>query len=318
MLSPLLTFSACLGGYSVFESPFWRSRSLRLSVRSQAQRFTWVDARYNVGPVSTPFEWGATTSLTGRSVERGVLDGLLAAVRGGESRALVIHGVAGVGKTALLDYLAERASGFRVEWMAGCQSEMELAFAGLHQLCAPMLDALEHLPEPQQHALRIAFGMSSGPAPDQFLIGLAVLGLLSDVAEEQPLLCLIDDQQWLDRASAQVLAFVGRRLGAESVAMVFGVRELDQDLGGMPELRVGGLPSRRGGGAAGFGAAGAIGHAGARSNRRRDGRQSAGATRSATKPDTGRAGRRIRTSRYGTGICRHGANLPHAHRSAAR
>jgi DNA-binding CsgD family transcriptional regulator len=176
-------------------------------------------------------------------VERGVLDQLLAAVRGGESRALVVHGVAGVGKTALLEYVAERASGFRVEWVAGCQSEMELAFAGLHQLCAPLLDHLEHLPVPQRAALQTAFGMITGTAPDQFLIGLAVLGLLADVAEKQPLLCLIDDQQWLDRASAQVLAFVGRRLGAESVAMVFGVRELDQDLGGMTELRVGGLPA---------------------------------------------------------------------------
>lgn len=154
-----------------------------------------------------------------------------------------MHGEAGVGKTALLDYLADRASGFRVEWVAGCQSEMELAFAGLHQLCAPMLDGVERLPGPQRHALRTAFGMSSGPAPDQFLIGLAVLGLLSDVAEERPLLCVIDDQQWLDRASAQILAFVGRRLGAESVGMVFGVRELDQDLGGMPDLRVDGLPA---------------------------------------------------------------------------
>lgn len=172
-----------------------------------------------------------------------MLDGLLAAVLGGESRALVVHGEAGVGKTALLDYLAERASGFRVEQVAGCQSEMELVFAGLHQLCAPMLDGVDRLPDPQRHALRTAFGMSSGPAPDQFLIGLAALGLLSDAAEEQPLLCLIDDVQWLDRASAQALAFVGRRLGAESVGLVFGVRELDQDLGGMPDLPVGGLPA---------------------------------------------------------------------------
>ena len=135
----------------------------------------------------------------------------------GESRALVVRGEPGVGKTALLEYLAEQASGCRVVRAAGVQSEMELAFAGLHQLLGPMLDHLEHLPVPQSGALRTAFGVSPGSVPDRFLVGLAVLGLLSDVAEAQPLICLIDDEQWLDRASAQVLAFVARRLGAESV-----------------------------------------------------------------------------------------------------
>ena len=162
--------------------------------------------------------WRRAGRLTGRRAECGVLDQLAEDVRAGESRALVVHGEAGVGKTALLEYLAGHAPGCRVAPPAGVQSEMELVFAGLHQLCAPMLDRLDHLPGPQRAALRTAFGMSAGPPPDRFLIGLAVLSLLSDVAEEQPLMCLVDDQQWLDRASAQILAFVARRLGADQLA----------------------------------------------------------------------------------------------------
>ena len=137
---------------------------------------------------------------------------------------LVVRGEPGVGKSALLEYVAEHASGCRVVRAAGVQSEMELAFAGLHQLLMPMLDHLERLPFPQGDALRTAFGVSAGPTPDRFFIALAVLGLLSQVAEEQPLICLVDDEQWLDRASAQVLAFVARRLEAESVALVFAGR----------------------------------------------------------------------------------------------
>jgi hypothetical protein len=148
---------------------------------------------------------------------------------------LVVHGEAGVGKTALLEHLAEQASDCQIARVSGVQSEMELAFAGLHKLCAPMLNRLEHLPVPQQDALRTAFGMSTGSAPDQFLIGLAVLSLLSDVVEAQPLLCLVDDQQWVDHASAHVLAFVARRLGAESVGMVFGVRVPGEELAGLSE-----------------------------------------------------------------------------------
>ena len=125
----------------------------------------------------------------------------------------MVHGEPGVGKTALLEYVAEQASGCRVVRASGVQSEMELAFAGLHQLVAPMIDHLERLPDPQRDALRTAFGVSPGSAPDRFLIGLAVLSLLSDVAEERPLICVVDDEQWLDRASAQVLAFVARRAG---------------------------------------------------------------------------------------------------------
>ena len=182
--------------------------------------------------------------LTDRRAERGVLDGLVEAVRAGESRVLVVHGEAGMGKTALLEYLADRASRCRVLRVAGVQSEMELAFAGLHQLCAPLLDQLRVLPGPQREALRAAFGMSAGPAPDRFLVGLASLGLLAEAAAERPVLCLADDAQWLDRASAQVLAFVARQLGAESVGLVFSARVADGELAMLPELEVKGLPER--------------------------------------------------------------------------
>jgi predicted ATPase len=170
-----------------------------------------------------------------------VLDRLVEAVRAGESRALVVHGEPGTGKTALLEYLAGRAPGCRVVRAAGVESELELAFAVLHQLCAPLLDCLEALPGPQRDALRTAFGLSAGPASDRFLVGIAVLGLLSEVAEERPLVCIVDDEQWLDRASAQVLAFVARRLGKESVGVVFGARLPTDDLAGLPELVIGGL-----------------------------------------------------------------------------
>jgi DNA-binding CsgD family transcriptional regulator len=170
-----------------------------------------------------------------------VLDRLIEAVRAGESRALVVTGEPGAGKTALLDYLSGRASGCRVARVAGVQSEMELAFAGLQQLCTPMLDRVEGLPVPQRDALRTAFGISAGPPPDRFLVGMAVLGLLSHVAEQQPLVCLADDQQWLDQASAQVLAFVARRLAAESVGLVFAARVPGDELARLPELVVEGL-----------------------------------------------------------------------------
>ena len=184
---------------------------------------------------------GRAAALVGRRSERDVLDRLIEAVRGGESRALVVRGEPGVGKTALLDYLVERASDCRVVRAAGVQSEMELAFATLHQLLAPMLEHLEHLPVPQRDALRTAFGVSTGPAPDRFLVALAVLGLLSEIAEDQPLICLVDDEQWLDHASAQVLAFVARRLQAESVGMVFATRVPNDDIAGLPQLVVEGL-----------------------------------------------------------------------------
>ena len=132
----------------------------------------------------------------------------------------MVSGEPGVGKSALLDYLASRAGGCRVVRAAGVESEMELAFAGLHQLLAPVLDQVEGLPGPQRDALRTAFGLSAGPAPDRFLVGLAVLGLVSEVAAEGPLVCLVDDERWLDRASVQALGFVARRLAAEPVGLM--------------------------------------------------------------------------------------------------
>src|SRR6476646_9632588 len=180
-------------------------------------------------------------ALTGRRNECDVLDRLLKAVGAGESRALVLRGEPGVGKTALLEYVVEQASGFRVVRAAAVQSEMELAYAGLHQLLASMLDRLDGLPAPQSEALRTAFGLASGRPPDRFFLGLAVLTLLSDVAEEQPLLCVVDDEQWLDRASADVLAFVARRLDRESVGLIFAARAASDELAGLPELVVDGL-----------------------------------------------------------------------------
>jgi DNA-binding CsgD family transcriptional regulator len=179
--------------------------------------------------------------LTGRRAECGVLDRLVEAVQAGESRALVAIGEPGAGKTALLEYLAGRAPGCQLARASGVQSEMELAFAGLHQLCAPMLGRAAQLPVPQRDALRIAFGQAAGPPPDRFLVGLAVLSLLSEVAGEQPLICLIDDVQWLDHASAQALGFVARRLAADPVGLVFAAREPGAALAGLPKLEVGGL-----------------------------------------------------------------------------
>src|SRR3954471_3966668 len=184
-----------------------------------------------------------TPGLLGRRRECETLDRLVADVRAGKSAVLVLRGEAGIGKSALLAYLVERAADCRIARAAGVESEMELPFAGLHQLCGPMLDRLDHLPAPQREALATAFGLSAGDPPDRFLVGLAVLSLLSEVAEDGPLLCVVDEAQWLDRASAQTLAFVARRLLAEAVGVVFAVREPSptEDLAGLPELVVGGL-----------------------------------------------------------------------------
>jgi DNA-binding CsgD family transcriptional regulator len=183
------------------------------------------------------------STLLGRSRECARLDELVASVRAGPSRALVLRGEAGIGKSALLDYLVQRASGCTVARAAGVESEAELAFAGLQQLCAPYLNRLDRLPEPQRDALGIVFGRRGGDAPDRFLVGLAVLSLLSDVAEERPLIAIVDDAHWLDAASTQALAFVARRLAVESVGLVFAVREpaAEQHLEGLPELDVKGL-----------------------------------------------------------------------------
>ena len=179
----------------------------------------------------------------GRSAERSRLDDELSRVRSGASAALVVRGEAGIGKTTLLEYLARQAAGCRISQVAGVESEIDLPFAALHQLLAPMLDAVDLLPEPQAQALRITLGQASGTPPDRFLIGLAVLGLLAEAATTTPLVCLIDDAQWLDEATAQVLAFVARRLAAESTLMVFAIREPAPDhvLAGLPALHVAGL-----------------------------------------------------------------------------
>ena len=182
-------------------------------------------------------------TLTGRGVECDALDRLLSEIRAGQSRVLVLRGEAGVGKTALLNHLVVQATDCQLASVSGVESEMELAYAALHQLCTPMLDRLDILPAPQREALRTAFGLSTGPPPDQFLVGLAGLGLLAATAAKQPLICIVDDAQWLDHTSAQTLTFVARRLLAEPVAMLFAVRETGSDhlLEGLAELDVDGL-----------------------------------------------------------------------------
>ncbi|MDB5065746.1 MAG: LuxR family transcriptional regulator, partial [Chloroflexi bacterium] len=184
--------------------------------------------------------------LRDRRRERDALDRLLGAVHEGRSGVLVLRGEAGIGKTALLDHAVGSASGVRVARVTGVESEMELSFAGVHQLCGQMLDRLDRLPAPQREALGAAFGLTAGAAPDPFLVGLAVLSLLADVAEEQALLCVVEDAQWLDQASAQVLAIAARRLYAESVAMLVAIREpcAAPEFEGLPELRVVGLADR--------------------------------------------------------------------------
>lgn len=185
--------------------------------------------------------------IVGRRPERSALDGLLAGARDGRSGVVVLSGEAGIGKTALLERTRDVAagSGFRVERSTGAESETQFAFAGLHQLCAPMLDRVSALPAPQEAAMAVALGLRGGAPPEGFLVGLATLSLLAEVAESQPLLCLVDDAQWLDEASAQILAFVARRLAAEQIALVFARRDADEhDLHpfvGVPELRMDGL-----------------------------------------------------------------------------
>ena len=176
--------------------------------------------------------------LLGRERQRVALDRLLEAARGGHGGVLVVHGEPGVGKTALLEYAGEAGREFRVVQTVGVEGEMELPYAALQQLCSPILDRSERLPDPQRDALGVAFGLSAGQAPNPFLVGLAALGLLSEASEERPLLCSVDDAQWLDRASARALAFVARRLLAEKIALVFAARDLGSALAGLPELHV--------------------------------------------------------------------------------
>jgi DNA-binding CsgD family transcriptional regulator len=184
--------------------------------------------------------------LRDRRRECDALDRLLGAVHEGRSGVLVLRGEAGIGKTALLDYAGETASGCRISRVSCAESEMELSFAGAHQLCEQMLHRHDRLPGPQRDALGSAFGLTAGAAPDRFLVGLAVLSLLAEVAEEQPLLCVVEDAQWLDHESAQVLGIAARRLYAESVVMLFAIREpcAAPEFEGLPELRVQGLPER--------------------------------------------------------------------------
>ena len=181
--------------------------------------------------------------LLGRRSERETLDRIVTDALAGQSRVIVVRGEAGIGKSALLGHLLEKVAGWHVATALGVESEMELAYSGLHQLCGPMLDHLDRLPTPQREALATVFGQSSGPAPDRFLVGLAALTLFAEIAEEQPLVCIIDDAQWLDRASAQILGFVARRLLAERIALVCATRSDlgDQALAGLPELSVDGL-----------------------------------------------------------------------------
>jgi hypothetical protein len=176
--------------------------------------------------------------LVGRRRERELLEKLLESARAGRGAVLVVHGEPGVGKTALLDYVVQKGDSFRIARTVGVEGEIELPFAALQQLCAPILALRMGLPPPQRDALGVAFGLAPGNAPSPFLVGLAVLGLLSEAAEDRPLLCVVDDAQWLDQASAAALAFVARRFVAEKVALVFATRAVGETLVGLPELRV--------------------------------------------------------------------------------
>jgi DNA-binding CsgD family transcriptional regulator len=224
----------------------WRARALIAPVEAlvclPGRRFLSERASSILGQVATSIHSPAPV-LRGRAVECATIDELLEAVRKGQSGVLVIRGEAGIGKSALLDFAAARASETRVLRAAGVESEMELAYAALHQLCLPLLEAVVRLPAPQRDALGTAFGSSAGPTPDRFLVGLAVLTLFSDAAEAEPLILLVDDAHWLDRSSAQALSFVARRLQAESVAILFAAREEGavDELAGLLELRLGGL-----------------------------------------------------------------------------
>src|SRR6478672_2195254 len=221
-----------------------------LAVRPDVQRY-----EVRAAPEGHPRE-----RLRGRRHEQERLGGLLAAIRSGRSEVLVVRGEAGIGKTALLEQLVEQAAGCAVARATGVQADMELPFAGLQQLFGSMLGPLERLPVPQREAVEVAFGLRSGPAPDRFEVGLAMLGLLAEVAEQEPLVCVIDDAQWLDQASARTLAFVARRLMAESVAMVFAVRDPgdEETFGGLPELILGGLNDEDARGVLGWAIAGPV------------------------------------------------------------
>ena len=185
----------------------------------------------------------ASRVLRGRETECATLVALLDEVRTGGSRVVTLTGEAGIGKTALLEYAGQRAAGFVVLRAVGVESEMELAFAALHQLCAPVLDRIGRLPVPQRDALQTAFGLIRSPPPERFLVGLALHTLLAQAANERPLLCVVDDAQWLDRASAQALAFVARRVGAEPIAMLIAQRDTVEPPDDFTRLQLGGIPA---------------------------------------------------------------------------
>jgi hypothetical protein len=219
--------------------------SVRPALTTRHATATSLDGSKAISQLLVPSSKLSAPGRCPAAKECAALDDLVASVRAGESRALVLRGEAGAGKSALLEYLVQYASGSGIARTAGVESEMELAYAGLQQLCAPFLDCLERLPGPQRDGLGTAFGLRDGDAPDRFLVGLAVLSLLSDIAEQLPRVCVVDDAQWLDAASPQALAFVAHRLGAEAVGLVFAVREPgERHFEGLPELSVGGLDDR--------------------------------------------------------------------------
>ena len=189
-------------------------------------------------------KWPTSSSMrsfVGRDAELGKLEELLATVRAGGSAALVVRGEPGIGKSALLEQLIPSASGLRVVHAAGVEGEVDLPYAGLHQLCRPMTDGITALPQPQSEALQVAFGLSTGEAPDRYTVGLAALSLMSEVAATQPVVCVVDDAHWLDPETTRALAFVARRLGADSVGLVFATRQVVEELACVPELQLDGL-----------------------------------------------------------------------------
>src|SRR6202011_1926203 len=226
-----------------------------------------------------------TGRLLGRQRERAVLERLLDTARDGRHAVLVVHGDPGVGKTALLEYAVEAGQDFHVVRTAGVEAETELDYAALQRLCAPILEFIERLPDPQRDALGVAFGLSAGKAPSPFLVGLAILGLLSEAAEQQPLLCVVDDAQWLDGASARALAFVARRLLAERIALAVATRELGSGGGRFPPPRGGAVGPPGCAGVVGVRPGGAAGRVCARADRRRDGRESARAAGASARVD---------------------------------
>ena len=270
-------------------------------------------------PPPVPSGQAPGCGLHGRRGERGMLDQLAADVRAGQSRVLVLRGEPGSGKTALLDYLAQRAAGCRVARVTGVEPEMEMTFAGLHQLCAPFLDRLGHLPDPQRDALRIAFNMQGGDVPDRFAVGMATLSLLSDLATERPIVCAVDDAQWLDQASAQALAFVTRHLAAAPAAVIFAVRSPadEQGLAGLPEFQLRGLADADARTLLDSMLIGPLDErvrdriiAEARGKPR-------GAARNAARADAREAGRRVRPARRGAGAKPDPGGLPAAARPAS-